>query len=140
VQIDAPLPSPPDVTLPGEQRYQEALSDGREAMRRKSFKSAIGSYRKALVLRPDSIEAKKGLAIVLATTPGSEAAYREAATLLKDVVRESPSDATAWYWLGSSLQFSGEQQQAAEAYKKYLFLEPHGASADEVRALLNGMR
>nr|WP_253909141.1 hypothetical protein [Corallococcus exiguus] len=70
----------------------------------------------------------------------SEAGYREAAKLLQDVVNAEPKNAKAWFWLGSSRQFSGDQTRAAEAYKKYLFLEPTGSSADEVRALLNGMK
>ncbi|RKH58514.1 response regulator [Corallococcus aberystwythensis] len=140
----APTPTPPpDATPPVVQAkatYADFIKDGRAAMARKSFKSAVGAYRKALALDTASIEAKTGLGISLANNSStSEAGYREAAKLLQDVVKAEPKNAKAWFWLGSSLQFSGDQTRAAEAYKKYLFLEPTGGSAEDVRALLKGM-
>nr|WP_277991251.1 response regulator [Corallococcus macrosporus] len=137
----APTP-PPDATpvAPPKLTYADFIKDGRAAMSRKSFKSAVGAYRKALALDNASIEAKTGLGISLANNSStSEAGYREAAKLLQDVVKAEPKNAKAWFWLGSSLQFSGDQTRAAEAYKKYLFLEPTGSSAEDVRALLKGM-
>ncbi|MFB1481394.1 response regulator [Corallococcus sp. RDP092CA] len=134
----------PEATPPVVQKaatYADYIKDGRAAMARKSFKSALVAYRKALALDGDSVEAKTGLAISLANNSStSEAGYREAARLLQDVVKAEPKNAKAWFWLGSSLQFSGDQTRAADAYKRYLFLEPTGSSADEVRALLNGMK
>ncbi|RKH80669.1 response regulator [Corallococcus sp. AB045] len=138
-----PPPTPPEATPPVVQAkatYADFIKDGRAAMARKGFKSAIGAYRKALALDNDSVEAKSGLAISLANSSTNEAGYREAARLLQDVVKAEPKNAKAWFWLGSSLQFSGDQTRAADAYKRYLFLEPTGSSADEVRALLNGMK
>nr|WP_301341003.1 response regulator [Corallococcus carmarthensis] len=139
-----PTPTtPPDATPPVVQAkatFADFIKDGRAAMARKSFKSAVGAYRKALALDSASIEAKTGLGISLANNSStSESGYREAAKLLQDVVKAEPKNAKAWFWLGSSLQFSGEQTRAAEAYKRYLFLEPTGSSAEEVRALLKGM-
>ncbi|NOK38639.1 response regulator [Corallococcus exercitus] len=137
----APTP-PPDATPVAQPKltYADFIKDGRAAMARKSFKSAVGAYRKALALDTASIEAKTGLGISLANNSStSESGYREAARLLQDVVKAEPKNAKAWFWLGSSLQFSGEQTRAAEAYKRYLFLEPTGSSAEEVRALLKGM-
>ncbi|WP_375761053.1 response regulator [Corallococcus exercitus] len=139
----APTPTPPPDVAPVAQpklTYADFIKDGRAAMARKSFKSAVGAYRKALALDNASIEAKTGLGISLANNSStSEAGYREAAKLLQDVVKAEPKNAKAWFWLGSSLQFSGDQTRAAEAYKKYLFLEPTGSSAEDVRALLKGM-
>ncbi|RKH59732.1 response regulator [Corallococcus interemptor] len=136
-------PPTPEAPPPVVQKatYADHIKDGRAALARGSFKSALGAYRKALALDGDSIEAKTGLGISLANNSStSEAGYREAARLLQDVVKAEPKNAKAWFWLGSSLQFSGDQTRAAEAYKKYLFLEPTGKSAEEVRALLNGMK
>ena len=143
--VDAGLavapPATPDTAPPvAKATYADLIKEGRTAMSRKSFKAAVGAYRKALALNADSTEAKAGLGISLANSNNmSTAGYREAAKLLQDVVRQEPKNAKAWFWLGSSLQFSGEEPRAAEAYKRYLFLEPTGASAEEVRALLKGM-
>ncbi|NBD09054.1 response regulator [Corallococcus silvisoli] len=142
VAVVAP-PTAPETAPPAQPKattYADFIKDARAALARRSFKTAVGAYRKALALDGDSIEAKSGLGISLANNSGtSESGYREAAKLLQDVVRAEPKNAKAWFWLGSSLQFSGEQTRAAEAYKRYLFLEPTGSSADEVRALLKGM-
>ena len=143
--VDAGLavapPATPDSAPPvAKATYADLIKEGRTAMSRKSFKAAVGAYRKALALNADSTEAKAGLGISLANSNNMSAAgYREAARLLQDVVRQEPKNAKAWFWLGSSLQFSGEEPRAAEAYKRYLFLEPTGTSAEEVRALLKGM-
>ncbi|WP_404370331.1 response regulator [Corallococcus coralloides] len=140
VAVTPPPTAPPEPAAP-KATYADFIKDGRAAMARKSFKAAVTAYRKALALDNDSIEAKTGLGISLANNSStSEAGYREAARLLQDVVNAEPKNAKAWFWLGSSRQFSGDQTRAAEAYKKYLFLEPTGSSADEVRALLNGMK
>nr|WP_255651569.1 DUF4388 domain-containing protein [Corallococcus sp. AS-1-12] len=140
VAVTPPPTTPPEPAAP-KATYADFIKDGRAAMARKSFKAAVTAYRKALALDNDSIEAKTGLGISLANNSStSEAGYREAARLLQDVVNAEPKNAKAWFWLGSSRQFSGDQTRAAEAYKKYLFLEPTGSSADEVRALLNGMK
>ncbi|RKH55053.1 tetratricopeptide repeat protein, partial [Corallococcus llansteffanensis] len=143
--VDAGLavapPATPETAPPvAKATYADLIKEGRTAMSRKSFKAAVGAYRKALALNADSTEAKAGLGISLANSNNMSAAgYREAAKLLQDVVRQEPKNAKAWFWLGSSLQFSGEEPRAAEAYKRYLFLEPTGTSAEEVRALLKGM-
>ncbi|RKG83302.1 response regulator, partial [Corallococcus sp. CA049B] len=140
VAVTPPPATPPEAPQP-KATYADFIRDGRTALARKSFKTALTAYRKALALDNDSIEAKTGLGISLANNSStSEAGYREAARLLQDVVKAEPKNAKAWFWLGSSLQFSGDQTRAADAYKRYLFLEPTGSSADEVRALLNGMK
>nr|WP_277989533.1 response regulator [Corallococcus sp. NCSPR001] len=139
VAVTPPPTAPPEAPAP-KATYADFIKDGRAAMARKGFKSAIGAYRKALALDNDSIEAKSGLAMALANSSTNESGYREAARLLQDVVKAEPKNAKAWFWLGSSLQFSGDETRAADAYKKYLFLEPTGSSANEVRALLNGMK
>ncbi|MCY1043392.1 response regulator [Corallococcus sp. bb12-1] len=132
--------APPDAAPAKVATYADLIKEGRTAMGSKRWKSAVGAYRKALALDANSTEAKAGLGISLANNSNaSEAGFREAAKLLQDVVREEPKNARAWFWLGSSLQLSGQEPRAAEAYKKYLYLEPTGSSAEEVRVLLKGM-
>ncbi|MBU8897715.1 response regulator [Corallococcus sp. M34] len=132
--------TPPAPNVDPEVAYAEAIKEGRSAIVSKRFKTAQGSFRKALTLKPASIEAKSGLGYALVSgNSASEASYREAAKLLQDVVREEPKNSRAWLSLGMALQFSGKNPQATEAYKKYLFLEPTGASAGEVRQMLKSM-
>lgn len=66
----------------------------------------------------------------------SEAAFREAAKLLAEVVRDDERNSRAWLSLGMAYQSIGKNAHAADAYKKYLMLEPSGASANEVRTML----
>lgn len=101
--------------------------------------SAAISYRKALAFKPDSTEAKAGLGISLVNGSIAQSAHREAAKLLQEVVKEEDRNARAWLSLGMAYQSTGRNSQAAEAYKRYLFLEPTGASANEVRSLLKGL-
>ncbi|MBJ6764790.1 response regulator [Myxococcaceae bacterium JPH2] len=132
--------TPPAPNVDPEVAYAEAIKEGRSAIVSKRFKTAQGSFRKALALKPASIEAKSGLGYALVSgNSASESSYREAAKLLQDVVREEPKNSRAWLSLGMALQFSGKNPQATEAYKKYLFLEPTGASAGEVRQMLKSM-
>ncbi|MCY1015952.1 response regulator [Pyxidicoccus sp. MSG2] len=101
--------------------------------------SAAISYRKALAIKPASMEAKAGLGISLVNGSIAQSAHREAAKLLQEVVKEEDRNARAWLSLGMAYQSTGRNSQAAEAYKRYLFLEPTGPSANEVRSLLKGL-
>ncbi|MFP2931299.1 tetratricopeptide repeat protein [Pyxidicoccus sp. 3LG] len=112
------------------------MKQAKSAIVSNRHKSAAASFRKALLLKPNSLEAKAGLGTALVNGFGTEAACREAAKLLQDVVREEERNARAWLTLGMAYQFSKRNTQAADAYKRYLFLEPTGSSANEVRMLL----
>jgi cytochrome c-type biogenesis protein CcmH/NrfG len=100
------------------------------------FRAAAMSYRKALALQPSSLDAKAGLGIALVNSDPGASGYREAIRLLQEAVRTQDTNARAWLALGMGLQFSGQNQQAAQAYRKYLLLEPAGASSSDVRAML----
>ncbi|MFP2911202.1 tetratricopeptide repeat protein, partial [Pyxidicoccus sp. 3LFB2] len=122
-----------------EVEYANLVKQAKAAIVGGRHKSAAISYRKALALKPAATEAKAGLGIALVNGSTSDSAYREAAKLLQEVVREEDRNARAWLSLGMALQFTGRNSQAADAYKRYLFLEPTGASANEVRSLLKGL-
>ena len=126
--------------LDPEVEYANLVKQAKAAIVSNRHKSAAISYRKALALKPTATEAKAGLGIALVNGASSDAAYREAAKLLQEVVREEDKNARAWLSLGMALQFTKRNSQAAEAYKRYLLLEPMGASANEVRSLLKGLR
>jgi hypothetical protein len=120
-----------------EVEYASLVKQAKADIVGRRWKAAAGSYRKALTLKPGSMEAKSGLGIALVNGFTTNAAYREAAKLLQEVVREDDKNARAWLSLGMALQFTERNSQAAAAYKRYLFLEPTGPSANEVRSLLS---
>ncbi|MFY2558239.1 response regulator [Corallococcus terminator] len=119
-----------------EVEYAGLIKQARTATVGSRYKSAAAFYRKALIFKPGSTEAKAGLGIALVNGFESEAAFREATKLLADVVRDEEKNSRAWLSLGMAYQSIGKNSQAADAYKKYLMLEPSGASANEVRTML----
>jgi hypothetical protein len=132
--------TPPPANVDPEVAYAELIKQARSAIVNERYRKATGSYRKALALKPNSLEAKAGLGIALATNGDTkDAGLREAIKLLQEVVREEPKNARAWGSLGMALQFSKRNSEATEAYKRYLFLEPTGPMAADVRSMLNGM-
>ncbi len=135
----APKSEPAAPAMDPEVEFATLVKQAKAAIVSGRFRSAAGSYRKALTLKPTATEAKAGLGIALVNGFTSDAAYREAAKLLQEVVKEEDSNARAWLSLGMALQFTGKNSQAAEAYKQYLLLEPTGSSAEEVRTLLRGL-
>nr|WP_255208362.1 DUF4388 domain-containing protein [Myxococcus sp. AM009] len=140
---EAPKPpepaTPPAPAVDPEVEFATLVKQARAAVVGQRHRSAAGSYRKALALKPTATEAKAGLGIALVNGFTTDGAYREAAKLLQEVVKEEASNARAWLSLGMALQFTGKNSQAADAYKQYLLLEPTGASAEEVRTLLRGL-
>nr|WP_255217493.1 DUF4388 domain-containing protein [Myxococcus sp. AM010] len=140
---EAPKPpepaTPPTPAVDPEVEFATLVKQARAAVVGQRHRSAAGSYRKALALKPTATEAKAGLGIALVNGFTTDGAYREAAKLLQEVVKEEASNARAWLSLGMALQFTGKNSQAADAYKQYLLLEPTGTSAEEVRTLLRGL-
>ncbi|WP_163783033.1 response regulator [Myxococcus vastator] len=143
VIAEAPKPpepaTPPAPAVDPEVEFATLVKQARAAVVGQRHRSAAGSYRKALALKPTATEAKAGLGIALVNGFTTDGAYREAAKLLQEVVKEEASNARAWLSLGMALQFTGKNSQAADAYKQYLLLEPTGTSAEEVRTLLRGL-
>jgi len=116
--------------------YGSVLKRGASALRSRRFKTAQVEYRKALAIRPDSVDAKAGLGIALVNSNEGAAGYQEAVELLQQAVNEQQRNAKAWLALGMAFQFTAQEKKAAEAYKEYLYLEPAGASSADIRAML----
>lgn len=134
-----PAPAPP-VAAPAapetsEARFAELLAQANRAAARGQHRRARDGYRQALAIKPNDLTAMEGLGKALVNSDPGAAGYREAAELLTKVV-EVRDDPEAWFTLGMAHQFSGRRAQATEAYKRYLFLAPTGAFANEVRAML----
>jgi tetratricopeptide (TPR) repeat protein len=136
----APAPEAPELRPPPaidpERDYRSVLKQGATALRYRRFKTALAEYRKALAIRPDSVEAKAGLGIALVNSNAGAAGYQEAVDLLEQAVSMQKSNAKAWLALGMAFQFTAQEKKAAEAYKEYLYLEPAGASSADIRAML----
>ncbi|MBX7115039.1 MAG: DUF4388 domain-containing protein [Myxococcaceae bacterium] len=117
----------------GEGGFEQALAEAKLAIQNEKWKSATASFRKALALSPDSAEAKSGLGISLVM---SETGFREALPLLEEAVKAERTNAQAWLALGMAYQNIGRMAQSRKPFQEYLKLKPHGATADEVRAIL----
>jgi Flp pilus assembly protein TadD len=101
------------------------------------FRQAVEPFRKALALKPDSVEAKAGLGIALVNGSTGKKGYREAVALLEDASHADGQNSRLWLALGMAYQFVGKKGDAMGAYRKYLELDPSGVSAKDVRALLH---
>ncbi|MDP1679039.1 MAG: SUMF1/EgtB/PvdO family nonheme iron enzyme [Candidatus Nitrotoga sp.] len=62
--------------------------------------------------------------------------FSRATMLFKDVVKASPKDELAWYFLGQSLEKTGNSIDARKAYQTSLDLSPQGEYADQARKKL----
>lgn len=126
----------PAATTPAaapEALFEGALRQAKLSVQAGRYKTALNHYRRALLLQPDSMEAKAGVGISLVM---SDTSYKEAVRLLEEVVRVDSNNARAWLSLGMAYQNVGRDNLAWEPYRKYLDLEPNGESAGEIRAML----
>jgi DNA-binding response OmpR family regulator/Flp pilus assembly protein TadD len=117
--------------------YRELMKRADLASRQHRYKTAALEYRSALELRPESREAKVSLGIALVHSDPGLRGYREATRLLEQALKSDENNPKAWLALGMALQFTQQKAKAVEAYKHYLFLEPTGKLASDVRAMLN---
>ncbi|NTX36345.1 protein kinase [Myxococcus sp. CA033] len=153
IPVDAPKPGsapsaprpPPVVSAAGvkalspEDEFAALMKAGRSAEQAGRTKAAMVSYRKALVLKDGSHEARKELGLLLVSGFESEKSLREGVVLLQHVVRADGGDARAWLSLGMAYQSLGDSNQAAEAFKKYLLLVPTGGASNAARAMLKSL-
>jgi CheY-like chemotaxis protein len=127
---------PPDSTAPAdspEALFRHCLEEGARATEHGDFVGAAVQYRRALAMRPSSLEAKEGLGGALVNSNGTAGSYSEATTLLSEVVRADAKRPRAWLFLGAAQQFSGQYAPALESYRTYLELAPNDRWAREVR-------
>lgn len=129
-------PREPPPALAVDSEYEKRLGEGVKAAQEKHYRQASDGFRRALARRPDSAEAKTGLGIALVNGNSGQNGYREAAELLREATRNGSGDPHAWLALGMACQFTGKNSDAADAYRKYLELDPSGHSARDVRAIL----
>jgi serine/threonine-protein kinase len=112
------------------------IQQAKAASASRRYDAAAENYRVALKLDPGSVEAKDGLGFSLVLGRNDKSSNAEAVKLLQDVVAAESFNARAWFALGMALQATKEEDEAIEAYKKYLVLEPSGRFATDARIAL----
>lgn len=121
---------------PGDADYRAAVQAAREANASSRWEVEAEEYRRALAVRPASLEAKEGLGAAIVKSSGTAGSYLEAERLLSDVVTADRSRARAWLVLGMARQLGARPAPAVEAYKRYLELTPQGPYSPDVRAVV----
>jgi TPR repeat protein len=142
-----------------EARVREVLALGRAAMARGDMATAAGSFREALRLQPDLIEAREDLGLALYDMGDLDGAVDELRALLRqhpdavrarlglatalmakqdwssarpeleEVLRRQPDQVQALYSLGLVRYALGDLNGAIEAYRQVLALNPEQADA-----------
>ena len=131
-QQDAPVATED----PADADYRAAVQAAREANAAAKWEIEAEEYRRALAVRPASLEAKEGLGAAIVKSAGKAGSYLEAERLLADVVAADPTRARAWLVLGMARQLGARPGPAVEAYKRYLELSPQGPYSSDVRAVV----
>ena len=143
----APTPKPPDATKTLASFYN---NKGKAEAQMGKTEDAVKSYNQAAQLDP----AGAGMyyfnlgAILTNANNKNDAEMRKAAAEAFDkAIAADPNRADAYYWKGTNLigaaTLQGDKMVAppgtAEAFQKYLELQPTGAHAEEAKAMLQGL-
>ena len=134
-QAATPAEPPPTARPPpanGAAEYARAFATGESLLKQGRYRAAIGEYRKAVAVRPDSVPALIALgdAFLEADQP------RNAIKPLLQAAQLDPGNARAQLLLGTAFQSLNRAQDAVSAYKRYLELDPNGEFANDVRAIV----
>jgi serine/threonine protein kinase len=132
-EVPSPRSQPPSAPLVDIERY---IQQAKAAVASRRYEAAVENYRVALKFQPTSLEAKAGLGFSLAVGRTDKESNAEAVKLLQEVVEEDSLNSRSWFALGMALQVTREEEEATEAYKKYLVLEPSGRFAADARIAL----
>ena len=141
----APSPAPPLAAEPApapdspEAVFHHCMEEGARAREQGDFSAAAVQYRRALSIKPGSLEAQEGLGGAIVRSSGAAGSYAEATKLLGDVLRADAKRPVAWLYLGMAQHFSGQYAPALESYRTYLELAPHDQYAPEVRAVVKAL-
>jgi tetratricopeptide (TPR) repeat protein len=66
--------------------------------------------------------------------------YRAASTRFREATKWNPGSAEAWLRLGDSAEKQNDEKTAAEAYSKYLQLQPEAKNAPEIKKKLGKLK
>jgi cytochrome c-type biogenesis protein CcmH/NrfG len=135
----SPQQDAPATEEPAEADYRAAVQAAREANAASNWDVEAEQYRRALAVRPASLEAKEGLGSAIVKSAGRSGSYLEAERLLGEVVRVDSARSRAWLVLGMARQLGARPVPAVEAYRRYLDLEPQGPMASDVRDVVRAL-
>jgi hypothetical protein len=132
----SPQQDTPAAADPAEADYQAAVQAARQANANSEWQIEAEEYRRALAVRPASLEAKEGLGSAIVKSSGQAGSYLEAERLLAEVVTVDASRSRAWLVLGMARQLGARPGPAVEAYRRFLVLVPQGPESADVRAVV----
>jgi tetratricopeptide (TPR) repeat protein len=113
--------------------FRHCMEEGARDTEQGDFAAAAVQYRRALNMKPGSLEAQEGLGGAIVNSSGAAGNYAEATKLLTEVLRADAKRPRAWLFLGAAQQFNGQYASALESYRTYLELAPNDRWAKEVR-------
>ena len=132
----SPQQDAPAAEDPVESDYRDAVQAAREANGAGRWVVEAEQYRRALAVRPASLEAKEGLGSAIVKSSGRAGSYLEAERLLAEVVTVDAGRSRAWLVLGMARQLGARPGPAVEAYRRFLALVPQGPESTDVRAVV----
>jgi hypothetical protein len=132
----SPQQDAPTAEDPAEADYRAAVEAARQANADSKWQVEAEQYRRALTVRPASLEAKEGLGSAIVKSSGRAGTYLEAERLLAEVVTVDATRSRAWLVLGMARQLGARPGPAVEAYRRFLVLVPQGAESADVRAVV----
>jgi cytochrome c-type biogenesis protein CcmH/NrfG len=121
---------------PAEADYRAAVEAARQANADSKWQVEAQEYRRALAVRPASLEAKEGLGSAIVKSSGRAGSYLEAERLLAEVVTVDATRSRAWLVLGMARQLGARPGPAVEAYRRFLALVPQGPESADVREVV----
>ena len=136
VLAGSPQQDAPAAEDPAEGDYRAAVQAARQANAASNWQLEAEEYRRALAVRPASLEAKEGLGSAIVKSSGRAGSYLEAERLLAEVVTVDASRSRAWLVLGMARQLGARPGPAVEAYRRFLALVPQGPESADVRAVV----
>ena len=115
--------------------YNGLIRKGTKLLGQAKFAEAAQVFEQAVALSPGRAAGHSNLG----KAHYNQGQFQKALTAYERAVQLSPRDAASWLSLGELYQLTGQTAKAKAAYQKYLQLAPNGRSANDVRALLEGM-
>jgi tetratricopeptide (TPR) repeat protein len=143
----APTPKPPDASKTLASFYNNL---GKAEAQMGKTDDAVKAYNQAAQLDPAGAGMyyyNLGAILTNANTKNNEEMRKAAAQAFDKAIAADPNRADAYYWKGTNLigaaTLQGDKMVAppgtAEAFQKYLELQPTGPHAEEAKAMLQGL-
>jgi cellulose synthase operon protein C len=122
------------------QRYAEAVPGSPQPymrmaavhMAQRDFGAASESFRRALAVKPDYVDAQKGLAAIAL----GEKKVADAVTVAKEMQRQRPKEPVGFILEGDIYAAAHDLSKSVAAYKRSLAVSPTSEAAEKLHAVL----